>query len=48
MVNRNENNINFKYPFSSLLSLPVESWESNSIPDWLNEIPITKPGSTGK
>ena len=48
MVNRNEDNINFKYPFSSLLSLPVESWESDSIPDWLNEIPITKPGSTGK
>ena len=48
MVNRNEDNINFKYPFSSLLSLPVESWTSDSIPDWLNKIPITKPGSTGK
>ena len=48
IVNRNKNNVNFQSPFNALLSLPVESWEENSIPDWLNKIPITKPGSTGK
>ena len=31
-----------------LVQMEIESWESKDIPDWLDEIPISKPGSTGK
>jgi len=48
IVNRSEKNIDFKVPFISLLDLPTQSWGKNEIPDWLNQTPITKPGSTGK
>ena len=48
IVNRSEKNLSFNSPFISLLNIPVKSWSENSIPDWLNEIPINKPGSTGK
>ena len=48
IVNRSEKNLSFNLPFISLLNIPVKSWSENSIPDWLNEIPINKPGSTGK
>jgi len=48
IVNRSENNLDFGYPFISLLNLPTQSWEYENCPNWLKEIPITKPGSTGK
>jgi len=48
MVNRSEENIDFGYPFISLLNLPSQSWSFDNCPDCLKEIPITKPGSTGK
>ena len=48
IVNRSENNLNFNCPFTSLMNLPVQSWDEENIPDWLMKIPITKPGSTGK
>jgi len=48
IVNRSENNLDFNFPFISLLNLPTQSWEEDKIPDWLNKIPLTKPGSTGK
>ena len=40
--------INFGYKYVPLVEIAIESWDENNIPDWLNEIPITKPGSTGK
>jgi len=40
--------LDFGFPFCSLLELSVESWAENNIPDWLEKIKITKPGSTGK
>ena len=40
--------IDFGYKYAPLVEVPIESWDENNIPDWLNEIPITKPGSTGK
>tara|TARA_B100001540_G_scaffold236287_1_gene210649 strand:+ start:389 stop:961 length:573 start_codon:yes stop_codon:yes gene_type:complete len=48
IVNRSEKNLDFGVPFISLLNLPTQSWEYEDCPDWLKEIPIIKPGSTGK
>ena len=48
IVNRSEKNIDFGFPFISLLNLPTQSWEYENCPNWLREIPLTKPGSTGK
>ena len=48
IVNRSEKNLDFNYPFISLLNIPTQSWDKNKIPDWLSKIPITKPVSTGK
>ena len=33
---------------SNLLRYPVESWDEDSIPSWLKEIPLTKRGRSGK
>ena len=48
IVNRSEDNIDFGYPFISLLNLPSQSWKFEDCPEWLKKIPISKPGSTGK
>ena len=38
----------FGYKYKSLLKLPIESWEEDNVPDWLDQIPITSPGRSGK
>ncbi len=48
IVNRSNKNLEFYSNFTSLLSLPVESWNESEIPSWLKKIPLIKPGSTGK
>jgi orotate phosphoribosyltransferase len=48
IVNRSEKNLDFGYPFISLLNFQSQSWEYENCPDWLKKTPITKPGSTGK
>ena len=48
IVNRSEKNIDFGFPFISLLNLPSQSWKYADCPKWLKEIPLIKPGSTGK
>ena len=48
IVHRNVNDINFGYIYKPLLCHPVKSWEESDIPDWLNEIPITIHGRSGK
>ena len=40
--------IDFGYKYHPLVEISIESWESRNVPEWLNNIPITKPGSTGK
>ena len=40
--------IDFGYKYAPLVEVPIESWDENNIPKWLSEVPITKPGSTGK
>ena len=48
LVDRSLNENNFQYEYKSLLNLPIESWEEKDVPDWLNAIPITSPGRSGK
>ena len=48
IVNRSEQNIDFGYPFISLLNLPSQSWGKKDCPTCINKIPLSKPGSTGK
>ena len=48
IVDRNDKKSIFKYPYETLLNFPSESWDEAECPDWLLEIPIIKPGSTGK
>ena len=40
--------IDFGYNYKTLVEVNIETWEAANLPDWLSEIPITKPGSTGK
>ena len=40
--------IDFGYAYKPLVEVNIDTWESDNVPDWLDEIPITKPGSTGK
>jgi len=40
--------INFGCNYDTLVNIDIETWEEGCIPDWLDQIPITKPGSTGK
>ncbi len=47
LAHRGENS-DFGYKYISLCEIEIKTWESNNIPEWLNKIPITKPGSTGK
>ena len=40
--------IDFGYRYKPLVEINIETWDLDNIPTWLDEIPITKPGSTGK
>ena len=48
IVHRSVDEIDFGCAYKPLLNHPVESWDKDSIPDWLNEIPITVHGRSGK
>ena len=40
--------IDFGSRYDTLVNINIETWKESQIPDWLAQIPITKPGSTGK
>lgn len=49
LVDRSNGTITFSPAASvSLLSLTIEAFAPDAIPSWLEAIPITRPGSTGK
>ncbi len=48
LVDRTGGTADFGAPLVSALSLNVQSWAPDEVPDWLAAIPITRPGSTGK
>lgn len=48
IVDRSAGKVDFGVPTYPLLSLDVQSWAPEDVPDWLAAIPVTKPGSSGK
>ena len=48
ILDRNKKPVDFGFLYKPLVQYPVDSWSSENVPDWLNEIPITKPGRSGK
>lgn len=48
LVDRSGGTVDFGVPLASVLSLQVRSWAPDEVPDWLDAIPIHRPGSTGK
>ena len=48
LVDRSLDKKNFRYDYKPLLKLPIESWDEENIPDWLEKTPITSPGRSGK
>jgi orotate phosphoribosyltransferase len=47
-VDRSGGAVTFGVPTVSLLSLQVQAYEPDNVPDWLASILVTRPGSTGK
>ena len=48
LVDRTGGTADFGVPLVSALSLDVQSWAPDDVPDSLAAIPISRPGSTGK
>ena len=48
LVDRTGGTADFGVPLVSALSLDVQSWPPDAVPEWLAALPITRPGSTGK
>ena len=48
ILDRNQEPVDFGYKYKPLVQYPVDSFKSEEVPDWLKEIPITKPGRSGK
>ncbi len=48
LVDRTGGTADFGVPLVSALSLDVQSWAPDEVPDWLADVPISRPGSTGK
>jgi orotate phosphoribosyltransferase len=48
LVDRSGGKVDFGVPLSSVLTLDVKSWAPDEVPDWLDAIPVHRPGSTGK
>ena len=40
--------IDFGYYYEPLVKIDIDTWEEGTVPNWLSDIEITKPGSTGK
>ena len=48
LVDRSGGATTFDAPTAALLTLEAEKFPPDAIPDWLQAIPIARPGSTGK
>jgi len=48
LVDRSGGSVDFGAPLASVLTLQVQSWAPEEVPDWLAAIPVHRPGSTGK
>lgn len=47
IIDRSNGTVNFGVKQKSLATLEVIKFAENEIPDWLEKIPVTKPGSRG-
>jgi orotate phosphoribosyltransferase len=45
LIDRAPEEPNFGAPYVASYKVEAESWPDNEIPDWLSEIPVTKPGT---
>ncbi|MDX1931701.1 MAG: orotate phosphoribosyltransferase [Capsulimonadales bacterium] len=48
LIDRSGGTVDFGVPTIALLPLKVEAYDPDAVPDWLNRVPVTRPGSTGK
>ncbi|GAB4461802.1 MAG: orotate phosphoribosyltransferase [Armatimonadaceae bacterium] len=48
LVDRSGGSVTFGVPTVSLLSLQVQAFDPDVVPEWLAAIPLSRPGSTGK
>jgi len=48
LVDRSGGKADFGYPLKPLLKMNVVAFDPGDVPEWLEKIPVTKPGSTGK
>lgn len=48
LVNRSNGTLDFGAPLESLLAIQVDAFAPDAVPDWLQAVPVTRPGSTGK
>lgn len=49
LVDRSGGSLDFGgVPMEALLSLKVQAFEPNAVPQWLADVPLSRPGSTGK
>jgi orotate phosphoribosyltransferase len=48
LVDRSGGKVDFGIPLKPLVKMDVVSFKPDEVPDWLEKIPVTKPGSTNK
>lgn len=48
LIDRSGGKAKFNYPFRPLVKMDVIAFKPDEVPDWLQKIPVTKPGSTNK
>ena len=48
LVDRSGGKADFGYTFKPLLKMDAQAFKPGEVPEWLEKIPVTKPGSTGK
>jgi orotate phosphoribosyltransferase len=46
LVDRSAGAVDFGCPLVSLAQLDIATWDATGMPDWLEAIPVTKPGTT--
>jgi orotate phosphoribosyltransferase len=48
LIDRSGGKVDFGIPLKPLVKMDVVSFSPDEVPEWLQKIPVTKPGSTGK
>ena len=46
LVDRAGGSVTFDVPTRPLASLEISSWPADEVPEWLEDVPVTKPGTT--